>query len=142
MTELIKRYVALIRGINVGGNSIIKMTELKSLFESAGLTDVVTYIQSGNVLFSTKDIAREPLVRQLEGILASAIGKQVKVFVLTQAELEQEVAHNPFDPEGRDKEQRTHLMFLSAEPDITRIKALLALQGREYQFHIHGKVIY
>lgn len=47
------RYIALLRGINVGGNNIIRMSDLKASFEELGFSDVVTYIQSGNVLFNT-----------------------------------------------------------------------------------------
>jgi uncharacterized protein (DUF1697 family) len=65
MTEK-HRYVALIRGINVGGNSIIKMDKLKALFESAGLTDIVTYILSGNVLFSTIQSDRSEISKEIE----------------------------------------------------------------------------
>ena len=50
-------YIALLRGINVSGQKPVKMTELKELFESIGFTDVKTYIQSGNVVFKTEEIA-------------------------------------------------------------------------------------
>jgi uncharacterized protein (DUF1697 family) len=134
--------VALIRGINVGGNSIIKMAGLRKLFESAGLADVETYIQSGNVLFSKKNGDLEQSAKQIDLKLASTIGSKIKILILSPADLKQAVAHNPFDPEVRDKEQRCQLMFLSAEPDTAHRKALMALQGEGYQFHIQDKVLY
>jgi uncharacterized protein (DUF1697 family) len=118
------------------------MAEVRKLFESLGLTEVVTYIQTGNVVFSTRETDRDRLARQLEEQLASAIGKQVKVFVLEPAELAAAAAHNPFDPERRDHEQLCHLMFLSAAPDAERRQALMARQGDEYRFHVHDKVLY
>lgn len=66
VAEPTRRYVALLRGINVGGHGIIKMADLKKLFESFGLTDVVTYIQSGNVLFRTEESDPARLALQLE----------------------------------------------------------------------------
>lgn len=142
MAEPTRRYVALLRGINVGGHGIIKMADLKKLFESFGLTDVVTYIQSGNVLFRTEESDPARLALQLEKQLASSTGNDIKVLVLTPAELERAAANNPFDPERLDKEQRCHLMFLSAEPDAARREALMALEGEEYRFHIQDRVLY
>jgi len=142
MAESQHQYVALLRGINVGGHLIVKMAELRKLFGSFGLTDVATYIQSGNVLFSTKDDNSKGLAQQLEKKLASAFGCQMRVFVMSPAELKQAADHNPFDPEHLGKEQQCYLMFLSAEPDAMHREALMARQGEAYQFHIHGKVLY
>jgi uncharacterized protein (DUF1697 family) len=136
------RWVALLRAINVGGRTIIKMADVRKLFESLGLTDVATYIQTGNVLFSTREADPQRLARQLEKKLAPAIGSQARVFVLSPADLKAAAAHNPFDPERRDQEQRCHLLFLSAEPETARREKLMALQGKEYRFHLHDKVLY
>jgi uncharacterized protein (DUF1697 family) len=142
MAQSKKLLVALIRGINVGGSSIIKMADLQALFESAGLKDVVTYIQSGNVVFSTHNPDRAQLISQLEEKLTSRFGRPTRLFLLTQAELKQAAAGNPFDPEKNDKEQSAYLMFLSAEPDMQRRQALMALAGQEYRFYIQDKVLY
>ena len=134
------RYVALLRGINVGGHVIIKMADLRKLFESFGLTDVATYIQTGNVLFSTTDPDPERLAqRETIGILNRTQNDHI---CSSPAELKKAAAHNPFDPESLDEEQRCHLMFLSAEPDEPNRKALMALKGEEYHFHIQDKVLY
>ena len=135
-------YIALLRGINVGGHSVTRMSELRGLFESLGLTEVVTYIQSGNVLFNSKEGDREHLVQLLEKELESKFGYQVPVFIYIRKQLKEVAAQNPFDPERKDKEQRCHLMFLSSEPDPDRCAALMALEGEEYKFNIHGKVLY
>ena len=140
-------YVALLRSVNVGGHTVLRMADLRELFRSFGLTDVVTYIQSGNVLFSTEDADPERLARRLEAQLTSSFGRPMTGFVLSPADLKAAVAHNPFAPErwdlqGQDDELSCHLMFLSAPPDETRRMALMALQGEEYRFHIHGNVLY
>ena len=142
MTASQYRYIALLRAVNVGGHSVTRMSDLRAIFESLGLTEVVTYIQSGNVLFDSRDGDLEHLAHLLEKKLQSVLGYQVPVFLLTRPELEEAAAHNPFDPERRDKEQHCHLMFLSAEPDAAHSAALKALEGDEYSFSIHRKVLY
>jgi uncharacterized protein (DUF1697 family) len=135
-------YVALIRAVNVGGTSVVRMAELKTRFESLGLEHVVTYIQTGNVVFATPEKDRNRLSRRIEAELASATGRPAKIFLLTLEELKKAAAGNPYEPERRDEEQRCHLMFLSAAPAAARRRALMAVQGEEYRFHIKGKVLY
>lgn len=136
------QYIALLRGINVGGNSMIRMSALKELCESLGFSDVQTYIQSGNVLFSAKEIKPEKLAQAIETKLESMMGRRVSVFVYSPHELEKAAAGNPFQPEKFDQEQICQLLFLSAKPTAERRKAIMALQGKEYRFHIHDKVLY
>ncbi len=135
-------YVSLIRAINVGGNSLIRMSDLKKRFESLGLEGVVTYIQSGNVVFSTEEKDRDRLARRIEADLSDLMGRGVKAFLLTPQELIKAAADNPFDPERFDKEQRCHLMFLSASPSAARRRGLMAVQGEEYRFHLKRNVLY
>lgn len=135
-------YVALIRAINVGGHSLIRMSELKKRFESLGLEGVVTHIQSGNLVFSTQEKDRDRLTRRMEAGLSELMARGVMVFLLTPQELKRAAADNPFDPERLDEEQRCHLMFLSAPPSAARRRGLMAVQGEEYRFHIKRKVLY
>lgn len=137
-----RQYVALLRGINVGGRAVVKMGALKEAFESFGLTEVRTYIQSGNVLFETKEADRDKLARGLEAHVKRVLRHQVTVFIVSPEELEDAAAHNPFEPQRLDKVQRCHLMFLSGRPQHANQEALIALQGREYRFHVRGKVMY
>lgn len=136
------RYIVLLRAINVGGHSVVRMSDLRGVFESLGFTEVVTYIQSGNVLFNSKEKDRQRLTNLLEKKLESSFGYKSSVFVLTRRQLEDAAAKNPFAPESRDKEQHCHLMFLSGEPDKTHSAALMQMQGDDYSFSIEGKVLY
>ncbi|MCL5108841.1 MAG: DUF1697 domain-containing protein [Chloroflexi bacterium] len=142
MAEGRHRWVALLRAVNVGGRATMRMADLRAQFEARGLTGVTTYIQTGNVLFSTTASDLESLARSLEKQLASSLGYQGMVFILSPAELALAAAANPFDPERLDKEQACHLLFLSAQPDVAHREALLALQGAEYRFAVRGKVLY
>ena len=78
------RYVALLRGINVGGKSLIRMADLKTCFESLGFDAVSTYIASGNVLFETGDDGAAELATTIEGAIEQQLGLPVKVVVLDQ----------------------------------------------------------
>ena len=141
-TKRMQVYIALIRGINVGGHLVIKMTDLRKIFESLGFTNVVTYIQTGNVIFSSHETNKEKLVKQIEKKFKTSTGHDAKIFVLTNDKLKKAASHNSFEPERREKEQRCQLMFLSGKPDAAHRKALMKLKGEEYQFHIHDDVLY
>jgi uncharacterized protein (DUF1697 family) len=136
------RYVALLRAINVGGNNIIKMADLRRAFESLGFANVETHIQSGNVLFASAETSAERLASRLEKGLEASLGYRGSVFVLTPRQLKEAAANNPFDPERLENEQRCHLMFLSREPDEAHCAALMKLQGGDYRFFVQGRVLY
>ena len=88
-------FVALLRGINVGGNNILPMAELKALCEEAGFKNVRTYIQSGNVIFESK-ISEEKVVSKLENALKKRLQNPVSVIVRTVQELEIVLANTHF----------------------------------------------
>src|SRR5439155_17419929 len=124
------------------GHSVIKMADLRERLASLGVDDVTTYIQSGNVLFSSPETNSEKVTAAIESALRAALGQPVTAFVKTRAELELAAAANPFELAERDPEQVCHLVFLSAEPDPKRKQALMALQGDEYRFAVRDKVLY
>jgi uncharacterized protein (DUF1697 family) len=140
--EVDRVYLALIRAVNVGGKSLVRMSDLRKRFESLGFKDAVTYIQSGNVVFSSTDTDRNRISRRIEAELSGLTGRPAKIFLLTLEELKKEAAGNPFEPERLDKEQRCQLMFLSASPTAARRKALMGMQGEEYRFSFKGRVLY
>ena len=90
-----KRYVALLRGINVGGNNLIKMADLKASFESMGLADIGTYIASGNVLFSSKSANKRQLVELIERALSNDFGYASKIVLVSRDELALAVREAP-----------------------------------------------
>ena len=90
------RYVCLLRGINVGGNNMIAMTALKSCLEGAGFDDVVTYIQSGNVLFTPrKAMTSSALTKKLESVLTSTFNYQATVVVRDRKQMTSVVEQAP-----------------------------------------------
>lgn len=97
------KYVALLRGINVGGNNLIKMTELKACFEKAGYENVRTYIQSGNVLFESPETSTTKLTKEIEKMLAKAFKYKPVVVVRSDKDLKEVVQKAPsgFGDPGR-----------------------------------------
>lgn len=102
-----ERYVALLRGINVGGNNKIVMAELAECFREGGLAEVSTYINSGNVLFSA-DARPEP--EELEQLIADAFGLPIPVLLRSRDEMAAVVAEAP--EELDDPEVRPDVWFL------------------------------
>jgi uncharacterized protein (DUF1697 family) len=96
-------YIGLLRGINVGGNKLLKMETLRAICESSGLRNVRTYLQSGNVLF---DAPKPP---KLEEAIRKETGMDVAVILRTAAEMRRVVEHNPFDDFEPAKLQITFL---------------------------------
>ena len=108
------RYIALLRGVNVGGH-VVKMDRLRALFAELGLANVRTYIQSGNVFFDTEQADRAALTGRVEAHLRAALGYDVPVFLRTVPEMEAVVASDAFTHLDVTGDMRLCVMFL-AEP--------------------------
>ena len=107
-----QKYIALLRGINVGGNNIIKMTDLKSCFEGMGFTGVSTYIQSGNVIFFSRDHDKAKLTGKIEKELSERFNYSSLIVLKTYKELEAIVAGAPSGFGKSSGEYRYDVMFL------------------------------
>jgi uncharacterized protein (DUF1697 family) len=111
------RYIALLRGINVGGNHIIKMTDLKGSFEKLGFTSVKTYIQSGNVVFEAKDRNISSLKEKIEEKLKGDYGFDVPAILRAADEIHKLVACKPFAPYADEKDTKLYVYFLDSVPE-------------------------
>lgn len=92
-----KQYLALLRGINVGGKNIIKMSDLIRCFVSIGFADVLTYIQSGNVIFKTSETNKSLLTNQIEKALTTQFNYDSKIVLLSQIQVETVIKDAPTD---------------------------------------------
>ena len=135
-------FVSLFRGINVGGHQTIRMDELKDLHESLGLKDVVTYIQSGNVVFSSDDADLAQLPRQIEDGFAQKFGFHVKVIVRTSAELREIIANNPFQNHHMKESKWVVVMFLATRPESTAQEDLQKTYVGPEELCILGQEVY
>ncbi len=135
-------FLSLFRGINVGGHHIIKMNELKSLYGTLGLKDVRTYIQSGNVVFSSDDSDVTHLQQQLMESVAQTFGFPVEIIVRTASELEDIIAKNPFQGRPDKETQWVVVMFLVAVPDDAVQENLLKTYIGPEEIVFRGKEVY
>ncbi len=133
-----ERYIALLRGINVGGQKKILMADLKALFESVGCTEVSTYIQSGNVVFSSTE-----LIVNVSSLITNAIedkyGWNVPVLVKKGSELAKIIQNCPFSHEIRRK---SYFVLLHENPSATTINATSGLSHVDETFSIASDCVY
>ena len=134
-------WVALLRGINVGGKNLLPMTDLARLFEGSGCGGVRTYIQSGNVLFTASRAMAEKLPDLIGTGIAERFGYRIPVVLRTVGELGETIRHNPF-PEAGAPENWLHVMFLANQPDARRVAALDPLRSPPDAFAVRGREIY
>jgi len=112
-----KTYIAILRGINVSGQKLIKMADLKKMFESLDFQDVKTYIQSGNIAFKSKPESDEDLQKQIHQAIQKTFDFDIPVTVLNEKELKKTQQNNPFLKARKEDESKLHVTFLSEEPD-------------------------
>jgi uncharacterized protein (DUF1697 family) len=136
-----RTYVALMRGINVGGHNRLPMTDLVSIFEEAGCSGARSYIQSGNVLFHASATLARKLPEEVSRLIASRFGYQVPVVLREAAELEAIASDNPFLQAGYDP-KKLHMMFLAERPSPARAAALDPDRFAPDAFHLRGRDIY
>jgi uncharacterized protein (DUF1697 family) len=109
------QYVAFLRGINVGGNKLIQMTELTQAFESSGFEDVKTVLVSGNVLFRTSQADARALTRQIGETLERTLGFEIGVLLRTREEILSLVNADPFKNSKVTPDTRLYVTFVSEE---------------------------
>lgn len=130
------RYVALLRGINVGGNNLIRMADLRACFADHGFEDVTTYIQSGNVVFAAERASEAELTQRIEGMLASSFAYNASVVLRSATQMRAVVAGAPegygSDPAGF----RYDVIFLKAP--LTARAAIAEVPIREGVDRVHA----
>lgn len=132
------RYVALLRGINVGGHNKVPMAALRTTCASIGCTEISTYIQSGNVVLSS-NLAAGSLRSALEAAIAEQIGVAPAVLVRTHAQFAAVLAGNPFpqaDP------AHLHVAFLAAAPSAEQVDQVVALSHPPEELAVRGTEVY
>ena len=145
--DIMTVYIALLRGINVGGHNIIKMAELKQLFESMGLYEVKTYIQSGNVVFKSNE-EEEVLCNKIEHEINSVFGFSVTVVLRTSEELEQIITNLPFSEEEISKAamsteaETLYVALLTNAPLQEKAELLEIYKGQEDKYEIIGREVF
>lgn len=137
-------FVALLRGINVGGHNKLPMKELASVLGAIALSNVRTYIQSGNVVFQSKSGDQEELSQAIRAAVLESHGFAPEVLILSSRELHEAIAGNPF-LDGEFEPKTLHLSFMATtplDPDFDRLESLRAPKERfllsENVFYLHA----
>jgi uncharacterized protein (DUF1697 family) len=134
-------FVALLRGINVGGKTMISMPALRSMLAAMGFEDVTTYIQSGNLVLSSSTGDAGELAVAIEERIAETFGLSTAVLMRTPAELTEIAGSNPFL--GRETDPlKLHVVFLSDTPSATALKELDPKRSPPDEFSVRGREIY
>jgi uncharacterized protein (DUF1697 family) len=134
------RYVVLLRGINLARSRRVAMADLRAVLQARGYEDVVTHLQSGNVLLSTSEAASS-LPARLESELADDLGMEIRVVVRSRAQLAKVVAADPFG-DVADDPKRYVVTFFGDKPDAAAVKALLAEDFSPERVAASGREIY
>jgi uncharacterized protein (DUF1697 family) len=135
-------YVAMIRGINVGGNKLIKMDQLRKSLEAKGFEQVKTYIQSGNVVFKAAKLSSTAVARKIEAVIVKDFGFSASVISRTRDEMSTVIANNPFLKMPGIDPAKLHVAFLSDTPAPASLKKLAELTRLPDQASCVGKEVY
>ena len=134
-------YLALLRGINVGGKNKLPMTDLVAMFAAAGCRDVRSYIQSGNVIFQADPAIVASLPDVITASIAEQCGYQVPVVLRATEQLGDVIRHNPFIAQGAD-EETLHVLFLADRPSAARVESLDPDRSPPDAFVVSGQEVY
>jgi uncharacterized protein (DUF1697 family) len=132
-------YIALLRGI--GGNYTLPMKGLVEILEGMGLSDVRTYIQTGNAVFRSEELGPSELSEGISAEIENRYGFAPRVIVLTPEELGAAVESNPY-PEAESEPRTLHLTFLASTPEDPDLAALERLRKDNERFTLEGRTFY
>jgi uncharacterized protein (DUF1697 family) len=137
----VKIYVALLRGVNVGGKNALPMKELVAVLEDLGSRNVKTYIQSGNVVFESQEKDASRLSKKIKVEIKQRRGFEPHVLLLELEDFEKVIKKNPF-PEVKTDPRALHAGFLASAPENPNLKTLESLKSDSERFHLIDKVFY
>lgn len=134
--------VSLLRGVNVGGHNMVKMDALRGLYESLGLRKVETFIQSGNIIFSTQARDRVALTKRIADAIEKKFGFHCDIVLRNTAELRDALARNPFAERLDIDPAKLLITFLASDPDPEGCDKVRALDIHPEELHIDGREVY
>ncbi len=134
--------ISMLRGVNVGGHNRIKMVALRALYESLGLREPQTFIQSGNVIFSTDKRDLSALARRIEDAIERDFGFRPAVILRTSSELREVIARNPFAKRSGIEPNRLLVNFLASDPGAKTREEVLKLKTEPEELRMDGRELY
>lgn len=132
----------MLRGVNVGAHNRIKMDALRALYESLGLRDIQTYVQSGNVLFKTAQRDPAELAKQIEDGIEGSFGFRSAVILRTASELKRVIAINPFASRAALDSRKLIVTFLGSDPGQEARESVLRIKTNPEELRVEGRELY
>jgi uncharacterized protein (DUF1697 family) len=134
--------VSLLRGVNVGPHNRIKMDALRNLYESLGMQDAQTYVQSGNVVFRSKEKDLAKLRSRIEAGIEKMFGFRPDVILRTTAEMREAIQKNPFAKRRGIEPSKLLVTFLAEEPGVEARKKISEIQADPEELYLAGRELY
>jgi uncharacterized protein (DUF1697 family) len=134
--------ISMLRGVNVGGHHKIKMDALRALYESLKFEDPRTYVQSGNVIFRSKEKNSAALANKIQNAIERTFGFRPDVILRTPDELRKAIAASPFPAHRKLEPGKILVTFLAAEPGPEAQATLLTLKKHPEELHLQGRELY
>jgi uncharacterized protein (DUF1697 family) len=135
-------YIAILRGINVGGNKPMKMDALKSILDEIGLKNVTTYIQSGNIVFNTKEKDTKFLEQAIYNTILVEFEFEVPVMVFDIQKMGIVLKNNPFHDESYFDPSFLHVTFLASIPEAILLPKVLEILSNQDAIKIVNDIVY
>ena len=132
----------MLRGVNLGQHNRIKMDDLRALYESLRLENPQSYVQSGNVIFRTKEKNGPQLAKKIQGAIQKKFGCCPEVILRTPDEMRKAIAANPFPERTKVEPAKVLVTFLAAQPPREAEDNLEKLKGFPEELHLHGRELY
>src|SRR5580700_3765476 len=134
--------ISMLRGVNLAAHNRIKMEALRELYESLGLLDVQTYVQSGNVVFRTRERSADLLGKRIEDAIEKAFGFRAGVVLRNASEMRAAIAKNPFASRQGIDPSKLLVTFLAGEPGAEARDKALAIETAPEELRIDGREVY
>jgi uncharacterized protein (DUF1697 family) len=134
--------ISMLRGVNVGGHNKISMADLRTMYESLGLLDPQTFVQSGNLVFRAKEQNLPALAKRIEDAIEKHFGFRCDVIVRTPAELKDVIARNPFGKRRNVDPGKLLVTFLANDPSAEARDQVLKIKTDPEELHINGREVY
>lgn len=135
------RFIAMLRGINVSGQKLIKMADLRDSMSKLGLKEISTYVQSGNIIFDADEKEEKTLASSIEAQILKDFSFEVPCMVKTSAYFEEVLANNDFLQQGKDP-KRCYVTFLEKKPDESLVTAIDQNEYDPEAFILIGDLVY
>jgi uncharacterized protein (DUF1697 family) len=134
--------ILMLRGVNVGGHNVFKMDALRTLYESLGFRNVESYVQSGNVVFSSEAQSLAALAKQIGDGIEKRFGFRPDLILRTPSDLKSVIARNPFARRQDLDPRKLHVMFLADNPQKEALQQIAELKTDPEELRISGRELY